>query len=468
MDIIVQKFGGTSVADEKRRRRVIEHIRRALGEGYRVVAVVSAMGRRGDPYATDTLLDLVGGERTLLPPRERDLLLSTGEIISAAVLAQALWEAGIPNTVLTGGQAGIVTTDHFTRAEIVGLRPERVRDVLALGHVAVVAGFQGQSADGEITTFGRGGSDTTAAALGVALEARAIEIFTDVDGIMTADPRIAPEARPIRTMTYVEVANFAYLGAKVIHPRAVELAMQKNIPIRVRGTMSDDAGTLIAVPALSGATAVRERVVTGITQTPGVTQIRVEVDGVDPMLPMAVFGAMAENGISVDLINVFPRGVVYTVRAADAPRAQALLEAKGFRPAVTPGCAKVSVIGAGMAGRPGVMATIVSALTAAGIEILQSADSHTTIWVLVREDKMTEAVRVLHRAFRLGEGDEAGGGPSGAEGVRSSGRPAAERTAFADLSGARPGAGSQAAIDTGKAGVHHAVSKAHHGDGHAV
>lgn len=402
MEIIVQKFGGTSVADAARRARVVEHIRREWHAGYGVVVVVSAMGRRGDPYATDTLLDLIGGEKTHLPPRERDLIISTGEIISACVLAEALWRSGIPSTVLTGAQAGIITTDRFNRAEISAIRPVRVQEALSRGHVVVVAGFQGVSESGETTTLGRGGSDTTAAALGVALDARLIDIYTDVDGVMTADPRIAPEARPIREMTYGEVANYAYLGAKVIHPRAVELAMQKNIPIRVRGTLSDDAGTLItSASELHRPGRVRERVVTGIAQTPNVTQIKVESATVDPHLSRDVFRLMAENDISVDLINVFPRGVAYTVKAEDGPRAKALLEAHGFQPEITPGCAKVSVVGAGMAGRPGVMATIVEALVGAGIRILQSADSHTTIWVLVREAEMAEAVRVLHRQFRL-------------------------------------------------------------------
>jgi len=403
MGIIVQKFGGTSLTDEERRRRSIHHIKMAKELGYDVVVVVSAMGRMGDPYATDTLISLLEDQGRWLQKREMDLLLSTGEIISAAVLSNQLWKEGLPNTILTGGQAGIITNDRYTNALITGLKPGRIKEALGEGKIVIVPGFQGQTSDGEITTLGRGGSDTTATALGVALEAEYVDIFTDVEGIMTADPRIVEEAVPLETVTYTEICNLAHLGAKVIHPRAVEIAMQKNIPIRVRSTFSDDLGTLVT-NLQEGTRSVgdfRQRIITGVTQVPNITQIKVLAEQGQYDLQLQVFNAMAENGISIDFINVNPTGVVYTVHDQMAEQAEKILRDMGYTPELTPHCAKVSVVGAGMAGTPGVMAKIVEALLEEDITILQSADSHTTIWVLVHNEHMAKAVRAIHQKFEL-------------------------------------------------------------------
>ncbi|RKQ84249.1 aspartate kinase [Brockia lithotrophica] len=402
MEIIVQKFGGTSVRDERLRERVLQHIAEARRTYDGVVVVVSAMGRKGEPYATDSLLDLLEGRGKYLPARERDLLLTTGEIISAVVLADLLWRQDIPATVFTGAQAGIVTDARFGEAQILDVRPDRLRAALERGRVAVVAGFQGSTEDGELTTLGRGGSDITAVALAAALGARRLDIFTDVNGVFTADPRIVEEARPLKYLTYAEVANLAHLGARVLHPRAVEIAMQYNIPVRVRSTTSDDEGTLIAsLSELRARAPFRERVVTGIAHVFGVTQIKVVRETVDPELQLVVFRAMAEHGISVDFINVSPNSVAYTVRDEEGERVAEILRGLGFEPIVTPGCAKVSVVGAGMAGRPGVMSRIVEALVGHDIPILQAADSHTTIWVLVPGERAQDAIRLLHRHFEL-------------------------------------------------------------------
>lgn len=401
MAILIQKFGGTSLSDRERRERVLYHIRKGSEAGYQIVVVLSAMGRKGDPYATDTLLSLLdGGE---VPDREKDLLMSTGEMISSAVMSSLLWKEGLPNTVLTGGQAGIITNERFGNALITELKPERIKQELSEGKIVVVPGFQGSSPEGEITTLGRGGSDTTATALGVALGAEYVDIFTDVEGIMTADPRIVNEARPIDVMTYTEVANLAHLGAKVIHPRAVEIAMQKNVPIRVRSTLGEGEGTLItSLTEVNRSLAeVRDRIVTGVTQVPHITQIKVKAERGDFELQLKVFRAMAENGISVDFINVSPGGILYTVYEHEGEKTRKILSEMGYLPELTPACAKVSVVGAGIAGTPGVMAKIVEALVEEEIRILQSADSHTTIWVLVKQEDMNRAVRAIHRKFRL-------------------------------------------------------------------
>ncbi|WP_047154647.1 aspartate kinase [Aneurinibacillus tyrosinisolvens] len=403
MRILVQKFGGSSLTTPEKRERAIAHIRRELEKGYSVCVVVSAMGRSGDPYATDTLLQLIKENGDSLPNREQDMLLSCGEIISAATLASMLNAKEITATVLTGGQAGILTNDEYANAQIATINPERIVRELEKGKVVIVTGFQGRTTEWDTTTLGRGGSDTSATALGVALKAEMVDIFTDVNGIMTADPRIVEEARSLSTITYSEICNMAYQGAKVLHPRAVEIAMQTNIPIRVRSTFSDDEGTLVTSVAELNRIAgeINDRLITGIAYVSNVTQIKVMAKEGQYDLQMKVFKAMAENDISVDFINVNPIGVAYTVHDELADKAARILEGMGYEPTLTPHCAKVSTIGAGMAGVPGVMARIVEALTKEDIQILQSADSHTTIWVLVREEDMVKAVRALHRTFDL-------------------------------------------------------------------
>ncbi|MBA4494388.1 aspartate kinase [Paenactinomyces guangxiensis] len=403
MRILVQKFGGTSVASPELRERVLYHIKRGLAEGYHLVVVVSAMGRSGDPYATDTLLSLVKQYGNQISPREQDLLMSCGEIISATTLSSLLYRHEIENCVLTGGQAGIITNNHHTNAHIVTINSKRILRQLEKRKVVIVAGFQGQTVDGEITTLGRGGSDTTATALGVALHAECVDIFTDVEGIMTADPRIVEDAAPLEKVTYTEMCNLAFQGAKVIHPRAVEIAMQTNVPIRVRSTMSDHPGTLVTTMSeadrLIGE--MRDGLITGITQMPNVTQVRVPAKQGQYDIQLKVFKAMAENDISVDFISVNPSGIAYTVYDDLADRAEEILRRLDLEPELNRNCAKVSTVGAGIAGVPGVMAKIVEALTEEDIQILQSADSHTTIWVLVRGSDMVKAVRALHHKFSL-------------------------------------------------------------------
>lgn len=400
--VTVQKFGGTSLSDAKGREHVLRHIRREYKAGAELVVVVSAMGRRGEPYATDTLLDWIGSNGGGLALRERDLLMSCGELISASTLCSLLNAAEMPAVVLTGGQAGIVTDDKFGSARIVEVKTERIEAYLKQGMIVIVTGFQGATPTGEITTLGRGGSDTSATALGAALQAQVVDIYTDVDGILTADPRIVSEARQLAVVSYDEICNMAHNGAKVIHPRAVEIAMKAGIPVRVRSTFSDGEGTLVThANAAEGHIGWSDRTVTGLAHVKGVTQIAISAEGSTLNPQLQVFRAMAMNGISVDFINVMPAGVLYTVPDHDAPLAVRLLSELGFEPRVRSGCAKVSVIGGGMNGEPGVMAKIVEALSSRHIPILQSADSNTTIWVLVSEEDMAASLSALHSAFAL-------------------------------------------------------------------
>lgn len=403
MRILVQKFGGTSLSSARAREHVVEHIRRELNQGYHLVVVVSAMGRKGDPYATDTLLDWISENGSGLAAREKDLLLCCGEIISATTLCTILQEQSIPAVVYTGAQAGFVTDGQFGNARILDVHPNRVLESLEQGKVVIVTGFQGQTESGDFTTLGRGGSDTSATALGAALHAEMVDIYTDVNGILTADPRLVEDAKPLTIVSYAEICNMAHHGAKVIHPRAVEIAMQAQVPVRVRSTFSEEEGTLVTNPEgfSDHKPGIVDRFVTGIAYVSNVTQITVEAHEGTVDLQLQVFKAMAQHHISVDFINVTPSGAVYTVFDEDAERAISILHRLGFEPKALSGCAKVSVIGGGMNGVPGIMARIVEALTEQEIQILQSADSNTTIWVLVRKDDMVNALRALHAKFEL-------------------------------------------------------------------
>lgn len=409
MRILVQKFGGTSLSTKEARGHVISHIRRELDNGFRLVVVVSAMGRKGDPYATDTLLDLVAEGNGSLQAREQDLLMACGEIISAAKLSSLLAEQKITSVVLTGAQAGFRTDSQYGNARILDIVPTRVLEELQQKDVVIVTGFQGQNQGGDFTTLGRGGSDTSATALGAALHAEMVDIYTDVDGILTADPRIVEDAQPLDYVSYTEICNMAHQGAKVIHPRAVEIAMQSGIPVRVRSTFSESEGTLVANPEgfKDVQLGIVDRYVTGIAYVANVTQIRVESSGKGAdNLQLKVFKAMAENAISVDFISVTPTGVAYTVFDRDSAKAEAVLHSMNLSPNILTGCAKVSVIGGGINGVPGIMAKIVEALTEQNIQILQSADSNTTIWVLVNKEDMVQSLRALHTKFELGRPSE--------------------------------------------------------------
>lgn len=404
MNFIVQKFGGSSLGSDDLRVKAAAKIAAAKQEGYAPVVVVSAMGRLGDPYATDTLLSFAQDSGRELPPRESDLLMHCGEIVSGVTMAATMRKTGYPAVFLTGAQAGIITDNSFSNARILRIDPANIIRHAGDGKVVVVAGFQGVTAEGEITTLGRGGSDTTAAALGVALNAVRVDIYTDVEGIMTADPRIVENARPLDVVTYNEICQLAHEGAKVIHPRAVEIAAQKGIPLWIKCTFSDAPGTLVTSreEVLKGAIEITsDRTITGITHIQDITRIKVLTkESADvPDFQKRVFKAMALAGISVDFINVHPEAVLFTVKNSVAAKAVQILVNMGITPEVLRDCAKVAAVGAAMTGVPGVMAKIVEALAGEGIQILQSADSYTTIWVLVKMEDAERSIRALHQQF---------------------------------------------------------------------
>lgn len=404
LKIVVQKFGGTSIASSSLRELVVRHVVRAMSEGYRPVVVVSAMGRVGDPYATDTLIKLAretGGPQV---GREIDMIMSCGEVISAVVMAQTLKSKGHPAVALTGGQAGVITDEHHGQASILRIGAERLQHELEEGKVPVVAGFQGISASGDITTLGRGASDTTAVALGVALAAELVEIYTDVDGVKTADPRIVPNATTLTHVTYSEVVEMAHLGARVIHPRAVEIAREGRLPLKVRSTSGEGLGTLITDRRLDSGVdkMTSDRPVVGIAHVPDRTQVQIDLSGsLGPVTVAGVFRALGDSDISVDMIHLTPKEIQCIISTTDADQARDVISGIGLAAQLEPGFAKVSAVGAGMHGVPGIMGRIASALARVNIAIYQTTDSHANISCLVREEGVALAVKALHDEFGL-------------------------------------------------------------------
>ena len=410
MNVVIQKFGGTSVSSEEKREAAVKRVREAKDLGLAPVVVVSAMGREGDPYATDTLKGLAEKIDPRLPLRELDLIMSCGEIISAVVLAATLHRAGIKAAAVTGPQAGLVTDGCFAEAQVVACDPGRLYRLIEAGIVPVVAGFQGADENREINTLGRGGSDTTAVILGAVLKAPRVDIFTDVDGISTADPRLCREARVIRRLTYSEVCQLAYEGTKVIHPAAVEVAMNHNVDVAVRSLMEEGPGTLINMTGTCGEeggySVQPRRVVTGIAHTVGIVQVHIDFEEPDPTRETAIFEGLAEAGVSIDLINVFPTQKIFTIKQDMLARTEGVLQALNLNYAVEKSCAKVSVVGLGMRGIPGVMSRVVRAFKEKNIKILQTADSNITISFLIRQADLATAVQTLHDYFALAETTE--------------------------------------------------------------
>lgn len=406
MKIIVQKFGGTSVADKDARVAVKNKIQQAVRNGYSPVVVVSAMGRNGAPYATDTLISVLKEANLSVNVRELDFMMSCGEIISACVLAATLQKFGINAMALTGGQAGIITDSQFGAARIKDIKISGLMRLLEAGIIPVVCGFQGMTENNyKFTTLGRGGSDTSAAALGAALKAECVEIYTDVEGIMTADPRIVKEANILEKISYGEVCQMAHNGAKIIHPRAVEIAMSGNIPLYVKSTFSDAPGTLITNER-SGSNcgtdvAINDNLASGVANLGDLTQFRIQLNPENFEAGRDLFEDLADAGISVGCLNLSEKEAMFAVFSQDIERTRSVLDESGFTYEVNTGCAKVSVVGSAMRGVPGVMATFVSALASKNIAILQTVDSDTTISAIIKEERLIDAVTALHKAFKL-------------------------------------------------------------------
>jgi aspartate kinase len=402
MRIVVQKFGGTSVARPETREMAAQKIINAQKSGFKSVVVVSAIGRKGEPYATDTLIDFAQGVYRDTHPRELDIVMSVGEVISTVIMANTLRSKGYDAVAVTGRQAGIITDENYGNAEILDVKPDYIIHALEKGKIPVVAGFQGATEAGEITTLGRGGSDTTASVLGEALKAESIEIYTDVDGIMTADPRIVANASMLRHISYSEIFQIADQGAKVIHPKAVEIAMRSGIPVVIKNTMSNSPGTVISSHQGRKQLAQSRKsgqLITGIAHITGRTQFIIETGSMTDQNDILLH--LADNGISIDIINIFPDKMVFTIDGHAAGKALDILNEKNTPCRIIENCSKISAVGDQMRGVPGVMSRIIKALTIRQIEVLQTSDSHTTISCLVHGEDTIQAVLALHDEFKL-------------------------------------------------------------------
>ena len=423
MALIVQKYGGSSVADTAAMKRVARRIADTHNAGHQVVVVVSAMGD-----TTDDLLDAAAALSSAPPEREMDILLSAGERISMALLAMAVGELGVEARAYTGAQAGIRTDSHFGAAQIIGMVPERVARAIRDGQVAIVAGFQGVSKDEDVTTLGRGGSDTTAVALAAALGADVCEIYTDVDGLFSADPRIVPKAHRLRTLTQEETLEMAAHGAKILHLRAVEFARRYGVPLHVRSSFSEKNGTWIsdapAHPDLKGLVpdaalahpeepTMEKPIISGIAHDRSQDKITVTNVPNNPGVAARVFAVVAEVGANIDMIvqnipvsDPTKANITFTL---PEDHARAALDALGEARAeigydelrYNPDIGKLSLIGVGMRTNPGVSARLFSALSNAGINIDLISTSEIRLSVVTRLEDLDRAVQAVHTAFGL-------------------------------------------------------------------
>lgn len=402
MAVLVKKFGGSSVATPEKIYRLVDRVLREKMPEDKIVIVVSAMGD-----TTDDLLTLAGRISAHLPKREMDMLLATGEQVSIALLASAFMERGQKAVSFTGPQAGIRTNSQHTKAGILEVKAERVQKALDEGNIVIVAGFQGATEDGDITTLGRGGSDTTAVAIAAGLQADICEIYTDVDGVYTADPRIVPEARKLKEITFSEMLELARLGAGVMQPRAVEYGEHNGVDIHVRSTFSQEPGTIIR---REYTVEEKEFVIRGVTSDINVAKIT--VNGV-PDVPGAayqIFDALARANITVDMIvqssskDNSRNDIVFTVTKSDLGDAIEALEKlknemglEGVE--VEANVAKVSVVGAGMLGNPGIAAGMFGALAKASVNLMIISTSEITISCLIAKDDVMKAVNAIHQHF---------------------------------------------------------------------
>lgn len=415
MSIVVQKYGGSSVSDAEAIKRVARRIVETQRAGHSVCVVVSAMGD-----TTDELMDLAEQVTAAPPARELDMLLTSGERISMALVAMAIAQLGAEARSFTGSQAGVITDDAHGAARIIDVTPGRIQSALDAGHIAIVAGFQGVSqTTKDITTLGRGGSDTTAVALAAALEADVCEIYTDVDGVFTADPRILPSARKLDVLSMEEMLDLAANGSKILHLRCVEYARRYGIPIHVRSSWSQKAGTWIKDNPYEGEGAVEAPIIAGIAHDR--SEAKITIVGVPDRVGVAakIFGAIAESGINIDMIvqnvsaaETAKTDISFTLPQADGARGMQVLQSikqevdyEDLR--LDDKIGKIALVGAGMKSHPGVSAKFFGALAEAGINIEMISTSEIRVSAVTRADQLDDAVRAVHTAFGLDSSDEA-------------------------------------------------------------
>ncbi len=403
MEVIVHKYGGTSVGTPEKIKNVARRVKKVKDEGYEVVVIVSAMG-----HTTDELIDLMHKVTDNPDPREYDMLVSTGEQVSAALLAMALQSMGCPAVSLTGGQAGVVTEDIYKKARIKEVKLDRLKKELKTGKVVVITGFQGVDSKGDIITIGRGGSDTSAVAIAAALKAQVCDIYTDVDGVYTTDPRICPEARKLKYVSYEEMLELASLGAQVLHPRSVECASVYGITIHLRSSTKEDEGTYIE----EASKMEKKEAVRGIALDENIAKIGILKVPDRPGTAARLFGALAAEKINVDMIvqSIHSAGtqadMAFTVDRPELKKAVEVteriakeLKAEGV--VSDSDICKVSLVGIGMVSQPGAASRMFEALSAEKINIEMISTSEIKISCVVRKEQGKKAVQVLHKAFGL-------------------------------------------------------------------
>jgi aspartate kinase len=415
VSIVVQKYGGSSVADAEAIKRVARRIVETQRAGDSVCVVVSAMGD-----TTDELMDLAEQVTPSPPARELDMLLTSGERISMALVAMAIAQLGSEARSFTGSQAGVITDDAHGAARIIDVTPGRIQSALDAGHIAIVAGFQGVSqTTKDITTLGRGGSDTTAVALAAALGADVCEIYTDVDGVFTADPRLLPNARKLDVLSMEEMLDLAANGSKILHLRCVEYARRYGIPIHVRSSWSRKPGTWIKDNPYEGEGAVEAPIIAGIAHDR--SEAKITIVGVPDRVGIAatIFGAIAEAGLNIDMIvqnvsaaETAKTDISFTLPKADGPKAMSVLQSIKHHVEYADlrfddGVGKIALVGAGMKSHPGVSAKFFGALAEAGINIEMISTSEIRVSAVTRAEDLDEAVRAVHTAFGLDSTEDA-------------------------------------------------------------
>jgi aspartate kinase len=402
MKILVQKFGGSSVSSPNLLEMAAGKISEAITKGFTPVVVASAPGRKGSPYATDTLLSLAYEVSGVPDSRDLDLIASCGEIISCALLSITLKKKNIKSRAMTGVQAGIITDNRFGNASIKEINKSKIIDILKKGEVPIIAGFQGMTTHGDITTLGRGGSDTTAGALGYVLNAEAVEIYTDVDGIASVDPHIVSNSEIIKEMTYNEVLQMSKEGAKVIHPKTIEYAMIKNTPVYVKNTKNDHPGTKISLMASEESQFewAKPRPVTAITYANNLTQIILGFKDMDNTFSkLGIFKSIGEKGICAYMINQNIDNISFVIKELDLGRVMEIIEGNDIKIKHMRQCSIVTLIGTGIRERQSIIPRIITTLSSKKIEIIQTTESHLTISCLINCDDINETVKTLYNEF---------------------------------------------------------------------
>jgi len=403
MEVIVHKYGGTSIGTPEKIKNVARRVKKVRDEGYEVVVVVSAMG-----HTTDELIELMHEVTENPDPREYDMLISTGEQVSAALLAMALQSLGCPAVSLTGGQAGVVTEDIYKKARIKEIKLDRIKKELKEGKIVIITGFQGIDSKGDIITIGRGGSDTSAVAVAAALKAQVCDIYTDVDGVYTTDPRIVPEAKKLKTISYEEMLELASLGAQVLHPRSVECASIYGITIHLRSSTKEDEGTYIE----EAGKMEKKEAVRGIALDENIAKIGILKVPDRPGVAAKLFGALAGENVNVDMIvqSIHSGGtqadMAFTVDRTDMKKAvdvteKVAKELKAEGVISDADVCKVSLVGVGMVSQPGTASKMFDTLAEEKINIQMISTSEIKISCVIKAEEGKKAVQILHKAFAL-------------------------------------------------------------------